>query len=98
MASLGFAGESGAVVVGAGELGSATATLDELPAGIRREVGDPTDQAVAKTLIDRIAGEVCPPEVLVDSIGGFLLGEAGPTAGVRPPQGGPQPPRSDPQS
>ena len=51
--------------------------LDELPEGIRREVGDTTDQAVAKTLIDRIADEVGPPEVLVNSIGGFLLGEAG---------------------
>lgn len=94
MASLGGAGESVAVAVGAGELGSATATLlagagftvvavdrtpkawDELPEGIRREVGDTTDQAVAKTLIDRIAGEVGPPEVLVNTIGGFLLGEA----------------------
>ena len=74
MASLGGAGESVAVVVGAGELGSATATLlagagftvvavdrtpkalDELPEGIRREVGDTTDQAVAKTLIDPAAG------------------------------------------
>jgi NAD(P)-dependent dehydrogenase (short-subunit alcohol dehydrogenase family) len=63
MASLGGAGESVAVVVGAGELGSATATPlagagltvvaadrtpkapDELPEGIRREVGDTTDQA-----------------------------------------------------
>src|SRR6266567_8698290 len=94
MASLGGAGESVAVVVDAGELGSATATLlagagftvvavdrtpnalDELPGGSRREVGDTTDQAVAKTLIDRIAGEVGPPEVLVNSIGGFLLDEA----------------------
>ena len=66
------------MVVGAGELGSATATLlaragftvgpadrtpkalDELPEGIRREVGDTTDQAMAKTLIDRIAGEAGP--------------------------------------
>ncbi len=74
MASLGGAGESVAVVVGAGELGSAMATLlagagftvvpadrtpkalDELPEGIRREVGDTTDQAVAKTLIDPAAG------------------------------------------
>src|SRR5260370_41129944 len=79
MASLGGAGESVAVVVGAGELGSATATLlagagftvvavdrtpnalDELPEGIRREAGDTTDQAMAKTLIDRIAGEAGPP-------------------------------------
>lgn len=35
-------------------------SLDELPEGIRREVGDTTDQAVAKILIDRIAGEVGP--------------------------------------
>jgi hypothetical protein len=38
-------------------------------------VGDTTDQAVAKTLIDRNAGEVGPPEVLVNTIGGSLLGE-----------------------
>jgi NAD(P)-dependent dehydrogenase (short-subunit alcohol dehydrogenase family) len=50
--------------------------LGELPEGIRREVGDTTDQAVAKTLIDRVAAEVGPPEVLVNTIGGFLLGEA----------------------
>jgi NAD(P)-dependent dehydrogenase (short-subunit alcohol dehydrogenase family) len=78
MASLGGAGESVALVAGAGELGSAMATLlagagftvvvvdrtpnaqDELPEGIRREVGDTTDQAMAKTLIDRIAGEAGP--------------------------------------
>jgi nucleoside-diphosphate-sugar epimerase len=30
--------------------------LDELPEGIRREAGDTTDQAVAKTLIDPTAG------------------------------------------
>src|SRR5258708_40256852 len=93
MASLGGAGESVAVVVGAGELGSATATLlagagftvvavdrtpnalDQLPEGIRRDVGDTTDQAMAKTLIDRIAGEADPPEVLENIIGGFLLDE-----------------------
>ncbi len=72
MASLGGAGESAAAVVGAGERGSATATLlagagltvvvdrtpkalDELPEGIRREVGETTDHAVAKTLIDPAA-------------------------------------------
>jgi 3-oxoacyl-[acyl-carrier protein] reductase len=31
---------------------------------------------VAKPLIDRIAAEVGPPEVLVNTIGAFLLGEA----------------------
>jgi NAD(P)-dependent dehydrogenase (short-subunit alcohol dehydrogenase family) len=94
MALSGGAGERVAVVVGVGELGSATAillagagftvvavdrtskALDELPEGIRREVGDATDQAVARTPIDRIAAEVGPPEVLVNTIGGFLLGEA----------------------
>jgi hypothetical protein len=72
MASLGGAGESVAVVA----VDRTPTALDELPGGIRREVGDTTDQAMAKTLIDRIAGEVGPPEVLVNSIGGFLLGEA----------------------
>ena len=50
--------------------------LDELPDGIRREAGDTTDQAVVKGLIDRIAGEVVPPEVLVNTIGAFHPGEA----------------------
>ncbi len=94
MASLSGADERVAVVVGAGEVGAATAALlaaagftvvavdrsskmlDELPEGSRREAGDTTDQAVAKALIDRIAAEVGPPEVLVNTIGGFLLGEA----------------------
>jgi len=50
--------------------------LKELSDGIRREVGDATDPAVAKSLIDRIAAEVGPPEVLVNTIGMFRLGEA----------------------
>ena len=50
--------------------------LKELPDGIRREVGDATDPAAAKSLIDQIAAEVGPPEVLVNTIGTFLLGEA----------------------
>src|SRR5260370_39637414 len=98
MASLGGAAESVAVVVGAGELGSATATLlagagftvvavdrtpnalDELPEGIRRKVGDTTDQAMAKTLIDRIDGEAGPPGVLGDTLGGLpLAGAVNPT-------------------
>jgi NAD(P)-dependent dehydrogenase (short-subunit alcohol dehydrogenase family) len=83
-----------AVVVGAGEVGRATAVLlagagftvavvdrtgralEELPEGIRREVGDSTDPAAAKAVIDRIAAEVGPPEVLVNTIGTFRLGEA----------------------
>jgi 3-oxoacyl-[acyl-carrier protein] reductase len=50
--------------------------LKELPGGIRREVGDATDPAAAKSLIDRIAAEVGPPEVLVSTVGMFRLGEA----------------------
>jgi NAD(P)-dependent dehydrogenase (short-subunit alcohol dehydrogenase family) len=50
--------------------------LDELPEGIRREAADTTDQGVAKSLIDRIAAEAGPPEVLVNTIGAFRLGEA----------------------
>jgi NAD(P)-dependent dehydrogenase (short-subunit alcohol dehydrogenase family) len=50
--------------------------LKELPDGIRYEVGDPSDPAVAKTLVDRIAVQVGPPEVLVNTIGTYHLGEA----------------------
>jgi NAD(P)-dependent dehydrogenase (short-subunit alcohol dehydrogenase family) len=50
--------------------------LKELSDGIRREVGDVTDPAAAKSLIDRIAAEVGAPEVLVNTIGTFRLGEA----------------------
>jgi NAD(P)-dependent dehydrogenase (short-subunit alcohol dehydrogenase family) len=45
--------------------------LRDLPAGIRREVADTTDPAVAPKLIDRIAAEVGPPDVLVNTIGTF---------------------------
>src|SRR6266702_2817344 len=50
--------------------------LKELSDGIRREVGDATDPAAAKSLIDRIAAEAGPPEVLVNTIGTFRPGEA----------------------
>jgi hypothetical protein len=63
MASLSGAGESVAMVVGAGLVVAVDWTpnaLDELPEGIRREAGDTADQAMAKTLIDRIAGEAGP--------------------------------------
>lgn len=45
--------------------------LRELPDSVRREVADATDPAVATPLIDRIAGEVGPPDVLVNTIGAF---------------------------
>jgi NAD(P)-dependent dehydrogenase (short-subunit alcohol dehydrogenase family) len=50
--------------------------LKELPDGIHAEVGDATDPAVAKDLVDRIAAEVGPPEVLVNALGAYLLGDA----------------------
>jgi NAD(P)-dependent dehydrogenase (short-subunit alcohol dehydrogenase family) len=50
--------------------------LRELPDGFRPEVADTTDPAAAKSLIDRIAGEVGPPDVLVNTIGAFRLGDA----------------------
>ena len=50
--------------------------LGDLPDDIRREVGDATDPAVATRLIDRVAGQVGPPDVLVNTIGAFRLGDA----------------------
>jgi NAD(P)-dependent dehydrogenase (short-subunit alcohol dehydrogenase family) len=50
--------------------------LIDLPGGIRREVADTTDPAVAVKLIDRIAAEIGPPEVLVNTVGTFDPGDA----------------------
>jgi NAD(P)-dependent dehydrogenase (short-subunit alcohol dehydrogenase family) len=50
--------------------------LRELPGSVRPEVADTTDPAAAKSLIDRIAGEVGPPGVLVNTIGAFRPGDA----------------------
>src|SRR5256714_12024891 len=50
--------------------------LKDLPDGIWREAADPTDPAAARSVIDRIAAEVGPPEVLVNTIGMFHPGEA----------------------
>jgi NAD(P)-dependent dehydrogenase (short-subunit alcohol dehydrogenase family) len=50
--------------------------LRGLPDGIRRVVGDATDPAAARTLIDQIAAEVGAPEVLVNTIGTFSPGTA----------------------
>jgi 3-oxoacyl-[acyl-carrier protein] reductase len=50
--------------------------LDQLPGGIRREVGDATDPAMARNVIDRIATESGPPEVLVNTLGAFRAGES----------------------
>jgi NAD(P)-dependent dehydrogenase (short-subunit alcohol dehydrogenase family) len=50
--------------------------LKELPDGIGREVADPVDPAAARAVIDRIAAETGPPEVLVNTIGMYHLGDA----------------------
>src|SRR5262249_41581855 len=50
--------------------------LKQLPDGIWREAADPTDPAAARGVVDRIAAEVGPPEVLVNTIGMFHPGEA----------------------
>jgi NAD(P)-dependent dehydrogenase (short-subunit alcohol dehydrogenase family) len=50
--------------------------LSDLPDDIRREVADATDPAAATRFIDRIASEVGPPDVLVNTIGAFRLGDA----------------------
>jgi NAD(P)-dependent dehydrogenase (short-subunit alcohol dehydrogenase family) len=50
--------------------------LRDLPGGVRPEVADTTDPAAVKGLIDRIAGEVGPPDVLVNTLGTFRPGDA----------------------
>jgi len=50
--------------------------LADLPGQVRREVADATDPAAAAEVIERIAGQVGPPEVLVNTIGTFGLGDA----------------------
>jgi NAD(P)-dependent dehydrogenase (short-subunit alcohol dehydrogenase family) len=50
--------------------------LTELPEGIRYKAGDATDPAVARSLVDQIAAEFGPPEVLVNTIGMYHVGDA----------------------
>ena len=49
--------------------------LRQLPGSVRRKVGDTTDPAVATRIIDQIADEVGPPDVLVNTIGAFQPGD-----------------------
>jgi NAD(P)-dependent dehydrogenase (short-subunit alcohol dehydrogenase family) len=64
---------AGFTVVGTDRSGKG---LKELPDGIRREVADPVDPAAARSVVDRIATDVGPPEVLVNTIGTYHLGDA----------------------
>ena len=50
--------------------------LRDLPDSIRAEVADSTDPAAVTRLTDRIASEVGPPDVLVNTIGAFRPGDA----------------------
>ena len=50
--------------------------LSELPDGVRQVPGDATDPAGAKAVVDRVAAEVGPPEVLVNTIGTYGIGDA----------------------
>jgi NAD(P)-dependent dehydrogenase (short-subunit alcohol dehydrogenase family) len=50
--------------------------LSELPDGVRQVPGDATDPAVAKAVVDRVAAEAGPPEVLVNTIGTYGTGDA----------------------
>src|SRR5690242_11400251 len=52
------------------------AALKQLPDGIRRETADPADPAAARAAVDRIAAAAGPPQVLVNTIGTYVLGEA----------------------
>jgi NAD(P)-dependent dehydrogenase (short-subunit alcohol dehydrogenase family) len=52
------------------------AGLKQLPDEIHREVADATDPGVPGPLVDRIAAEVGSPDVLVNTIGAFELGDA----------------------
>jgi NAD(P)-dependent dehydrogenase (short-subunit alcohol dehydrogenase family) len=52
------------------------AGLKQLPGEIHREVADATDPAVPGPLVNRIAAEVGPPSILVNTIGAFELGDA----------------------
>ena len=50
--------------------------LADLPGQVRREVADATDPAAAAQVIERIADQVGLPDVLVNTIGTFGLGDA----------------------
>jgi NAD(P)-dependent dehydrogenase (short-subunit alcohol dehydrogenase family) len=51
------------------------AGLKQLPDEIHRNVADATDPAVAPPLVSRIAAEVGSPDILVNTIGAFGLGD-----------------------
>jgi NAD(P)-dependent dehydrogenase (short-subunit alcohol dehydrogenase family) len=52
------------------------AGLRELPDGVCQVPGDATDPAVPKALLERVVAEVGAPDVLVNTVGTFVLGDA----------------------
>ncbi|HEV3168056.1 MAG TPA: SDR family oxidoreductase, partial [Isosphaeraceae bacterium] len=50
--------------------------LKGLPDGIAREVVDATDPTAAAPMVERIVRDVGPPDVLVNTIGAFQIGDA----------------------
>ncbi|HUE60810.1 MAG TPA: SDR family NAD(P)-dependent oxidoreductase, partial [Acidimicrobiales bacterium] len=52
------------------------AGLKQLADEISREVADVTDPAVPGPLVERIAAEVGSPDILVNTIGAFELGDS----------------------
>jgi NAD(P)-dependent dehydrogenase (short-subunit alcohol dehydrogenase family) len=50
--------------------------MSDLGDAVHREAADPTDPGTVTRLVDRIAAEVGPPGVLVNTVGAFRLGEA----------------------
>lgn len=50
--------------------------MSDLGDAVHREAADPTDPSAVTRLIDRIAADVGPPGVLVNTVGAFRLGDA----------------------
>jgi NAD(P)-dependent dehydrogenase (short-subunit alcohol dehydrogenase family) len=50
--------------------------LKELPSGIHTEVADATEHSAAKAAVDRVAAEIGPPAILVNTIGAYAPGDA----------------------
>jgi NAD(P)-dependent dehydrogenase (short-subunit alcohol dehydrogenase family) len=50
--------------------------LESLPAGVARELADATDPTSAVPMAERVARDVGPPDVLVNTIGAFQTGDA----------------------
>ncbi len=79
----GGGGLGGATVVNLAARGLTVVAVDrneqalaDLPDGVLREAADTTDPNAAKSVVDRIAADVGPPDILVNTIGTFRLGDA----------------------